>query len=161
MKSPIIKLFVGSLLIASISACDQSKPEESNERTESSFAEVTESDSLESYQIPNIDARSYIDKYQEYITSIEPEISSPEEAQFLTYGAKVDLAELARIVGRAQDPDSDSSQIFVMMGIMPSDTTEVIFCLNKYSEGNVTSSFFDFTRPCPTSCPIFQVERVE
>ena len=109
----------------------------------------------------------YTANYQKYIDSVMSslrKVQFPDPGRYLTYGAKVDLFELREVLSQSRCGD----QLYLMLGIKPSDSnpkvdsTEIFFILDKTErlrkdefamgdEGEIEG--FDFTYPCPNSCP--------
>lgn len=128
-------------------------------------------DNLSFFEIDSTDAIEYAENYVDYIDAVKDTLNSEESnpqmdnGRLLTYGAKVDLKELAEILWRAERADSlfdEKNELYLMMGIIPSksepsiDSTELIFSLKNIEEN--TWRYFDFTIPCPNACPDWLVE---
>lgn len=124
-----------------------------------------------SYEIPTDSALNYINSYIAYIDSLnvylgnkEPVIF-PNSGQRLVYGGATALSELQEILNHAQSKidrqNADSSSFHIMLGLTPrrgGDSTHVIFCLEMFNldggrQSSLGNTFYDFVRPCPTSCP--------
>jgi len=101
-----------------------------------------------------------MDKYQAYISEVSTTLEKydslvyPDPGKRLVYGAKVDRAELLEVLLKSEPGDS----LFIMMGIMDTDSTELIFAVECKAKENW--KFFDFTQPCPTACPSFTAAAV-
>ena len=136
---------------------------------ESTTEDVVESDSTPprggfSFQITKENALKYIAGYDYYADSLNTVLlrsgNVPENAQYLSHGAVVELDEMRRIVRFADSLGVDSCEVSIMSGIIK-DTAELIFCLEKKFANDSDPSrllFFDFTSPCPTSCPAWMPE---
>ncbi len=115
--------------------------------------QISDPGGLPSHEIGNVSAKDYMSRYQAYIDGMNHTVSKnnateyPDAGKKLIYGAKVDRLELFEIL---QDSDS-GDDLYIMMGIMPTDSTEMIFALNSSSAQEWL--YFDFTQPCPTACP--------
>ncbi len=112
----------------------------------------------ESYEIDSADAMQYIAGYQEYINGVKKVLDVkaphlyPNKDQNLIYGVGTTICELKNIIASAQV--QDNSEIWIMMGLMSNDSTEMIFALEgENRKGEKEWQYFDFTRPCPNSCP--------
>lgn len=117
-----------------------------------------------SYNIDSVDAVHYILSYVDFIDSVKnalPERTFPDKGQKLVYGASVDLDELHEILTEAKSQkgsgDTENYEFYIMLGVKPSgetDSTHLIFCLEMEKSGGPTEyAYYDFVRPCPTSCP--------
>ncbi len=122
------------------------------------------------YQIAGFRAKQYIEEYQEYINLVDSTITKEDEelgensVGKLIYGTKVDLKELKEILDSS---DMEIDELYLMLGIMDTDSTELIFSLASIDSTKIISgpdttismdttwTFFDFTMPCPTACPKF------
>ena len=153
MKSKIqITLF---LLSITFYACNLEQPATVKEPQKilASFQDVENRDL--SHKIDSADAVNYINDYKLYIDGVNQTIvntdnpSYPDPSEKLVYGARVDLIELREILLNAKSGD----QLYAMLGVMPTDSTAIIFTLESASTNKV--EFFDFTYPCPTACPTF------
>jgi hypothetical protein len=164
-----------SALIALSSLAFFSCQEKSDATTNSDASENSLSWNFDSsFVIDSSEAVGYISDYQDFIDSVVKELAhgdASKEAYYkarLTYGARVYIHELQAMMDTVKahvperDRDGDSASLYIMLGSMPSegdsDSTHAIFCLDswKNNEGertNFRSMFFDFVRPCPTSCP--------
>ncbi len=112
----------------------------------------------ESYEIDSADAMQYITDYHNYINGVKKVLDVkaphlyPNKDKNLIYGVGTTICELKNIIATAQA--QDNSEIWIMMGLMSNDSTEMIFALEGQDENGVEEwQFFDFTRPCPNSCP--------
>ena len=157
-------LTIVSMLVAVGSLAFFSCQEKSDGNSHSDHANVRDSSRFE---INADSARHYIKAYQDFITDLGGLLSSgdslplPNYSEKLVYGANVDFAELRDILNDAHERrvagSHDSTSLYIMLGLMPhsgTDTTHVIFCLDMIKDGRtVASEFYDFVRPCPTSCP--------
>lgn len=125
------------------------------------------SDDSSNYEIPERLALEYIQKYERFADSINQVLSAGDSAlyyknaQILVDGAWTNLEELRKILDQAaakeKSGEADSCSLHIMLGIMPKsgkDSTHIIYCLESFLD-NVSQDlmFFDFVRPCPTSCP--------
>lgn len=104
------------------------------------------------YRITETCASNYISDYKEYIAGVLDTVvvgggDSLYNSEKLVRGARVKIGELRAILEDAKYDDDD--HLFVMMGIMDTDSTEMIFVLES-TDGD---DYFDFTRPCPPGCP--------
>lgn len=122
------------------------------------------------FVIDSTEAVGYINDYQLFNDSIIEVLSNgdPSKAVYfkarLTYGARIYIHELQAMMDtvkahvREGDRDADSASLYIMMASMPGtasvDSTHTIFNLQRWkSGGGRVNTFFDFVRPCPTSCP--------
>lgn len=107
-----------------------------------------------SHEIRDTCAIRYIEEYQHYITEVQNTLTMDHPERFrnvgekLVFGAKVDRAELREMLMKSSHKDP----LWIMMGIMPSDSTELIFSMKDSTD---TWRYYDFTYPCPTACPDF------
>jgi len=106
------------------------------------------------YRITDSCANAYLDDYQAYVTkaldTLEIGGGNPAyNSTRLVYGAKVNLGEIRDILNDSKHKDADD--LFVMMGVVNTDSTEMIFVLQSAATG--ATEYFDFTRPCPPGCP--------
>ena len=155
MKSKIKILITLFLLSITFYACNLEQPDTVKESHKilASFQEGENRDL--SHKIDSAHAVNYINDYRSYINGVNQSIlnadnaSYPDPSEKLVYGARVDLIELREILLNAKSGD----QLYAMLGVMPSDSTEIIFTLESASTNKV--EFFDFTYPCPTACPTF------
>ncbi|MEM9920095.1 MAG: hypothetical protein AAF990_18510 [Bacteroidota bacterium] len=150
MKSILFNVLTIVLLLMTLSAC-QERPKPRN-------------DSTTPHQIDATAAKNHIDAYEAYIDQVIDTLSSDEGGEWanpgkrLIYGASVDIEELREIlfVSDKQGDLAKKDSLFIMMGIMDSDSTELIFALKSGVEPSW--KFFDFTLPCPNACPKFAEE---
>ena len=126
------------------------------------------------YVIDSTEAVAYINDYQTFIDSVIDSLAhgDPSKAAYfkarLTYGARFRIHELQAMMDtvkahvREGDRDSDSASLYVMQASIPGstsvDSTHPIFNLQRWKnvDGrrvNLVNTFYDFVRPCPTSCP--------
>ncbi|MDG1331026.1 MAG: hypothetical protein P8P74_01765 [Crocinitomicaceae bacterium] len=117
------------------------------------------------FQLTEQTAKARINRYAEYVDELSDSLVDNESAAFrnsksiLAHGAEVELVELRRILRWSDSLESlgEVNRIYTMTGIKgtkESGHAEVIFCLESYKEeADTTLLFFNFTRPCPTSCP--------
>jgi len=128
-------------------------------------------DPKNTFVIDSAAARGYVSDYQVFTDSIIDALShgdAAKEAYFksrLVSGAKVYIHELQAMmdsvrVNLGEGESDDLASLYVMLAKDPlndSDSTHIIFNLNIWNSGgspaNSQSMFFDFVRPCPTSCP--------
>jgi hypothetical protein len=155
MKSKIHILI--SLILSSIIfyACNTEQPATVNKSPKAmAISQKGEGGNL-SHKIDSAHAVNYINDYKSYIDGVNQTIlnadnpSYPDPSEKLVYGARVDLIELREILLHAKSGD----QLYAMLAVMPTDSTEIIFTLESASTNKV--EFFDFTYPCPTACPTY------
>jgi hypothetical protein len=97
-------------------------------------------------------AKASMKAYQDHI-------DETDRFDTLSYGAAVNLQELRNILLWADSLEvtgnADSSELYVMGGYLPNfKRAGLIFCLDTYLGGELQNNlYFDFTQPCPTSCP--------
>lgn len=104
-------------------------------------------------------AEHYIEKYAAYVDSIVayfealPDNPFPDIKRNLGYGAEVkNINELRNILIHENLKSYD--ELYTMMGNMSNDSTEIIFVLKDSAPGvEEPFMYFNFTYPCPTSCP--------
>lgn len=106
------------------------------------------------YNIKNDSALTYISTYQDYVETVKDSLAgltvSSGNSEKLIYGVRVQINELKQVLENAEQHDS----LWVMMAIKPIGEADMIFTMRSTnSEGEETWKFFDFTQPCPTSCP--------
>jgi hypothetical protein len=123
-----------------------------------------------SFIIDSAEARTRISEYQAFIEGIIDTLSHGDPAKEAYYrarlvsGARVYIHELQAMmdsvkVNFGDGRNTDSASLYVMLAQDPlndSDSTHIIFNLNFSNNSNsssIKSLFYDFVRPCPTSCP--------
>ncbi|MEM1319210.1 MAG: hypothetical protein AAGG75_03085 [Bacteroidota bacterium] len=149
MKSTFIISFFLSILLINLWACaEQKNTDRAIINNEGPTWPIQ--DSLPSFQIEPEKAFEYANNYREYIDGVKDSLGEASNDTRLIYGARVAIDELKEILFNSSATDT-SGQLYVMLGIMPSDSTEVIFTLQSGITSEWTS--YDFTLPCPTGCP--------
>ncbi|GAB5399856.1 MAG: hypothetical protein Aureis2KO_14410 [Aureisphaera sp.] len=161
MKSKSIYLIVCIILLSCFAGCVKEQPE-SPPRGLTVVCDTIQRPKG-SYEICESLAMRSIHKYKNYITKLSDTIqkrgiaSTNNTNKKLTRGVKIDIDELYQILHSVK---GQNNELYGMFSVMPSDSTEVIFALKSVSNKSLNEdwewSFFDFTHPCPTSCPNFQ-----
>jgi hypothetical protein len=103
-------------------------------------------------------AKALIDNYEVQIDSIKQQCSIPNIDSLLIRGARVNLAELKRMIFVIDSiSSSNAKSVFIMLGAHNSENNEpagIIFAF-EHGENNLPDpySYFNFTQPCPNACP--------
>ncbi len=133
----------------------------------------TVKDSL-GFKIDSTEAYKALIEYKDYIDGVQVALVKSDSLRYhddknkLNYGVGVKLMELRQVLWNSKyhplhgEGYIDKDSLFLMNAIRDDkgkEVTEIIFALKCYDEStgayDSTWKFFDFTRPCPTSCPGF------
>jgi hypothetical protein len=131
---------------------------DSSQGCEIPFVEDSSGNTL-AYRMRDTCAMNAIRGYKDSIDLVKNLLQSQDSANYtnvdetLIYGIGIDMREIKRIINASRFSSNDS--LYVMMGIMPSGGTGMIFALESQEQAtsNKEWQYFDFTRPCPNSCP--------
>ncbi|NOQ71834.1 MAG: hypothetical protein GQ574_07530 [Crocinitomix sp.] len=110
-------------------------------------------------EIESDSAVNYINAYNAYINNVKSTLSAsvpviyPNTSSTLIYGVGTTIAELREIIDNSEL--DDDSELWIMLGMEDDSTTEMYFGLDGTNKLTLEEEwqFYDFTKPCPNSCP--------
>jgi hypothetical protein len=94
--------------------------------------------------IPTSEGTAMISEAQTYIDDVNSTISGTNPK--IPYGAKIPICELQEILKDL----GDTPEVWVMMA-MKDNKLEIVF--QGLDDATNTYKYYDFTNPCPISCP--------
>jgi hypothetical protein len=159
MKTAIHYLFAICILLSCSLACNNYDKNAKQDSKSINQSEPTLCKIDTHFKIPADSATIFISKYDQYLDSLKK--TGAIDSKPLIKGVRVKIDELYELVCAVKGYDnSNQYSLFIMNGIKP-DGTDMVFMLQ--SDSNLASGttggtdpfpwYFDFTSPCPPSCP--------
>jgi hypothetical protein len=110
-------------------------------------------------EIESDSAVNYINDYNAYINNIKSTLNNTAPTTYsnvdstLIYGVGTTIGELRQIIDNSLL--DDDSELWIMLGMKTDNTTEMYFGLDGTNRNTHVEEwqFYDFTKPCPNSCP--------